>query len=77
MISQNFNPKMNVIEMMNFIMCMIELYENIIIDGGACGYGNLALEMSKGYFAAAVPSIYREGMGCGACYQVTFHTYIY
>ncbi|XP_022969217.1 expansin-like A2 [Cucurbita maxima] len=38
--------------------------------GGACGYGNLGLEMSQGYFAAAVPSLFREGMGCGACYQV-------
>lgn len=40
------------------------------VDGGACGYGNLALEISKGYFAAAVPSLYKGGAGCGACYQV-------
>ncbi|KAG6572153.1 Expansin-like A2, partial [Cucurbita argyrosperma subsp. sororia] len=41
--------------------------------GGACGYGNLGLEMSQGYFAAAVPSLFREGMGCGACYQMGEH----
>lgn len=40
------------------------------IDGGACGYGNLALEFSNGFFAAGVPSLYKQGAGCGACYQV-------
>lgn len=41
-------------------------------DGGACGYGNIALQFSNGFFAAAVPSLYRQGAGCGACYQVLF-----
>lgn len=40
------------------------------VDGGACGYANLALQISQGYFAAAVPSLYKGGAGCGACYQV-------
>uniref|UniRef100_A0A0A0K0R8 Expansin-like EG45 domain-containing protein n=2 Tax=Cucumis sativus TaxID=3659 RepID=A0A0A0K0R8_CUCSA len=46
------------------------LYESPTTYGGACGYGNLALQFSNGFFAAAVPSLYKQGAGCGACYQV-------
>lgn len=50
-------------------------------DGGACGYGNVALQFSNGFFAAAVPSLYRQGAGCGACYQVfisfSFHILLF
>ncbi|XP_022969218.1 expansin-like A3 [Cucurbita maxima] len=38
--------------------------------GGACGYGDLALEFTNGYFSAAIPSLYKQGAGCGACFQV-------
>lgn len=37
---------------------------------GACGYGPLALGFEGGNVAAAIPSIYKNGAGCGACFRV-------
>ncbi|GMN71719.1 hypothetical protein TIFTF001_055180 [Ficus carica] len=31
---------------------------------GACEYGSLALGLSGGHIAGAVPSIYKDGAGC-------------
>ncbi|XP_038880555.1 expansin-like A3 [Benincasa hispida] len=45
-------------------------YDVPVSYGSTCGYGKLEYEISKGYFAAVVPSLYKEGATCGACYQV-------
>lgn len=40
------------------------------LSSGACGYGPLALGFEGGYIAGAVPSIYKNGAGCGACFRI-------
>ncbi|XP_075108500.1 expansin-like A1 isoform X2 [Nicotiana tabacum] len=40
------------------------------LQSGACGYGSSAIGFNGGRLAAAVPSIYKEGARCGACYQI-------
>ncbi|XP_023529771.1 expansin-like A2 [Cucurbita pepo subsp. pepo] len=37
---------------------------------GACGYGNLTLELSNGYFSAITAALYGHGAGCGTCFRV-------
>ncbi|CAL0329352.1 unnamed protein product [Lupinus luteus] len=40
------------------------------LASGACGYGSLALDITNGQIAGAVPSLFKNGAGCGACFQI-------
>ncbi|XP_071692607.1 expansin-like B1 [Rutidosis leptorrhynchoides] len=37
---------------------------------GRCGYGPFGATINDGYVAAGSDLVYRDGVGCGACYQV-------
>ncbi|KAL2936915.1 Expansin-like A1 [Bienertia sinuspersici] len=45
-------------------------YSDSALSSGACGYGSLALNFNGGFLAAGVSSWFKNGAGCGACFQI-------
>ncbi|WVZ04256.1 hypothetical protein V8G54_025062 [Vigna mungo] len=41
-----------------------------VLSSGACGYGSQALDLSGGNLAAGVASLFKDGAGCGGCFQI-------
>ncbi|KAK8463729.1 hypothetical protein PHAVU_011G024801 [Phaseolus vulgaris] len=41
-----------------------------VLSTGACGYGSLALDISGGHLAGGVASLFKNGAGCGACFEI-------
>jgi len=52
-------------------MILLIDYVNFVYEpAGACGYGSLALDISGGHLAGGVASLFKNGAGCGACFEV-------
>ncbi|XP_039039847.1 expansin-like A1 [Hibiscus syriacus] len=40
------------------------------LSSGACGYGSLALSLGNGCLAGSGSPLFKNGAGCGACFQI-------
>lgn len=41
--------------------------------GGACGFGEFGRTVNDGSVSGASARLYKDGSGCGACYQVYYY----
>ncbi|XP_057833087.1 expansin-like A1 [Cryptomeria japonica] len=48
----------------------VSYYSSSQTVNGACGYESFATALNRGNVATASAKIYREGVGCGGCYQI-------
>jgi hypothetical protein len=54
----------------------MHMHVYVRVIGGACGFGEFGRTVNDGN-VAGVSRLYRNGTGCGACYQVLFYLFIY
>ncbi|KAL2927849.1 Expansin-like A1, partial [Bienertia sinuspersici] len=50
--------------------CCVHQSKAAYYYAGACGYGSLALNFNGGFLAARVSSCFKDGAGCGTCFQI-------
>lgn len=56
-------------------MIVRSIHINYYVSGGACGFGEYGRTVNDGS-VAGVSRLWRNGSGCGACYQVLFFLFL-
>lgn len=56
---------------------IFNIFYHIFDLGGACGFGDYGKIVNDGSVAAVSAKLWKNGGGCGACYQVYFFFFLH